>query len=425
MKTINPIIETNSKDFFQSTLDTLLRDESLKGKTESQLSTILEYITNSIRVHTLSEDTLEKLISLHSKFLSALFPENFDSRTNQITSNSPEFIKFSKALHDLETFYNPHDNINQTRLKESCEAISTSDVSTPFSLTSKVVAAVGHGAVAGIFNGFTAIALESAKGKGYTQTQLRLLKAGLIVLNSCAIASYAATASYMENLHESDEASKKILPSFAISLVSAISLSALANPLAKLIENKLAKGLFNTLPLAGNVFLLAQDGNSLTESATLIGTNVAIAGLVTTAIQTVWNFFPKRRNAENNTDIELDLRSNPSNAVETASISRAIDETAFYTNGNISMSNNVVPVYEEINEATYFNTIHDEDGYLSPSVLNSVSNPTYVTALPDRNRDAYENHGFFVLNKGKGILVSNTCSDDTSNLIRTSSAAIS
>lgn len=75
------------------------------------------------------------------------------------------------------------------------------------------------------------------------------------------------------------------------------------------------------------------------------------------------------------------------------------------------MSNNVVPVYEEINEATYQN------------VLNSVTNS--APALPDRNRDAYENHGFFVLNKGKGILVSNTCSDDTSNLIPTSSAAIS
>ncbi len=417
MTTINPNIETNSKDFFQSTLDTLLKDESLKGKTESQLSTILEYITNNIRVHTLSEDTLEKLISLHSKFLSALCPENFDSRTNQTTSNSPEFIKFSKALHDLETFYNPLDNINQTRLKESCASTLNIEASTPFSLTSKVVAAVGHGAVAGIFNGFTAIALESAKGKGYTATRLRLLRVGLIALNALVIASYASIVSAMEHSHESDGAgSKKTWTSAAIALTSTAGLSALGNPLAKLIENKLAKGLLNALPLAGNVFLLAQDGNSLTESATLIGTNVATAGLVTTAIQTVWNFFPKRRNAENNTDIELDLRSNPSNAVETASISRAIDETAFYTNGNISMSNNVVPVYEEINEATYSNTTHDEDGYLIPNhpVINSAP------ALPDRNRDNYENQRFFILNQGKGILVSTDCSDDTSNLTATS-----
>jgi hypothetical protein len=118
-----------------------------------------------------------------------------------------------------------------------------------------------------------------------------------------------------------------------------------------------------------------------------------------------------------NTDIEL---GNNANDIKTPS-SPSTNETAFYTNGNISMSNTVVPVYEEINEATYSNTTHDEDGYLSPNrpVIDSAP------ALPDRNRDAYENHGFFVLNKGKGILVSNTCSDDTSNLIRTSSAAIS
>ena len=416
MKTINPIIETNSKDFFQSTLDTLLKDESLKGKTESQLSTIMEYITNNIRVHTLSEDTLEKLISLHSKFLSALCPENFDSRTNQTTSNRPEFIKFSKALHDLETFYNPHDNINQTRLKESCEAISTSDVSTPFSFTSKVVAAVGHGAFAGTSNGLTAIALDSAKRKGYTATQLRLFTAGSAVFNSLVIASYASIVSAMENSYESDEARiEKMWRSFAMSLASSTSTYAVVSGIhyfAKSIENKLVKGFLNALPLAGTVCLLAQSGNSL-ESATSIVTEVTTAGLFTTAIQTGGNFFSKRRNAVQNTDIELGNLN--ANDIETTS-SSSIDETPFYSNENSSVSNNnnVLPVYVEINEATYSNTTHDEDGYLIPNhpVINSAP------ALPDRNRDNYENQRFFVLNQGKGILVSTACSDDTSNLTR-------
>lgn len=414
MKTINPIIEANSKDFFQSTLDTLLKDESLKGKTENQLRTIMEYITNNIRVHTLSEDTLEKLISLHSKFLSALCPENFDSRTNQTTSNSPEFIKFSKALHDLETFYNPLDNINQTRLKESCETTLNIEASIPFSLTSKVLAAAGHGAIAGTSNAVTAIVLESAKRKGYTPAQLRLLTAGSAVFNSLLIASYASTKSYMENSHESaDVITKKMWQSFAMSLASSSSIYAVVSGIhyfAKAIENKLVKGFLNALPLAGNVCLLAQSGNSLTETATIIGTNVGTAGLVTTAIQTVWNFFPKRRNAVQNTDIEL---GNNANDIKTP-LSPSTNETAFYTNGNISIPNNAVAVYEEINEVTYFNTTHDEDGYLNPNhpVINSAP------ALPDRNRDDYENQRFFALNQGKGILVSTACSDDTSNLTR-------
>lgn len=311
MKTINPIIETNSKDFFQSTLDTLLKDESLKDKTESQLSTIMEYITNNIRVHTLSEDTLEKLISLHSKFLSALCPENFDSRTNQTTSNSPEFIKFSKALHDLETFYNPLDNINQTRLKESCETTLNSEASTPFSLTSKLVASASHGAISGTSNAITAIALESAKSKGYTENQLRLFTAGSAVFNSLGIASYASIVSAMENSHESDEARlEKMWQSFAISLASSTSTYAVVSGIhyfAKSIENKLVRGVLNALPLAANVCLLAKDGNSFAENATLIGTNVVTAGLFSTAIQTGWNFFAKRRHSTvENTDIELD-----------------------------------------------------------------------------------------------------------------------
>ncbi|WP_342219598.1 hypothetical protein [Rickettsiella endosymbiont of Miltochrista miniata] len=410
MKTINPIIETNSKDFFQSTLDTLLKDESLKGKTESQLSTILEYITNNIRVHTLSEDTLEKLISLHSKFLSALCPENFDSsNTNQTTPNSPEFIKFSKALHDLETFYNPLDNINQTRLKESCETTLNIEARTPFNLASKMAAAAGHGAVAGTSHAVTAIALESAKSKGYTQTQRRLLTAGSAVFNSLVIASYASIVSAMENSHASDETRiEKMWQSFAMSLASSSSTYAIVsgiNYFAKAIENKLVKGFLNALPLAGNVCLLAQDGNSLTETAAIIGTNVATAGLVTTAIQTGWNFFSKQRNAVQNTDIELGLRSN---MAETTSSSSSTNETPFYNNGAIS-SNNAAPVYEKINEVC-------EDGYLIPNhpVINSAP------ALPDRNRDHYENQRFLVLNQGKGILVSDTCEDDTSNLTATS-----
>jgi hypothetical protein len=378
----------------------------------------MEYITNNIKVHTLSKDTLEKLISLHAKFLSTLCPENFDnSSTNQTTLNSPDFIKFSKALHDLEDFYNPIGNKNQTSLKESCASTLNSDASASFSIAAKVAAAVGHGAVAGTSNAVTAIALESAKNKGYTETQLRLFRAGSVVFNSLAIASYASMASTMENSNESyDALTEKMWQSFALSLTSTTSLYALAhgiNYFAKSVENKLVKGFLNALPLAGNVCLLVKGGNSLTESAAIIGTNVATAGMVTTAIQTGWNFFSKRPNTEENSNIELGhLRSN---VVETASSSPSTNETPFYNNGDIS-SNNAIPVYDEIKEVNYFNIVHDQDGYLNPNGLNQSINSASVPALPERNREDYENHKFFVLNHGKGILVSTVCSDDTANL---------
>ncbi|MEN9450904.1 MAG: hypothetical protein RJA83_1522 [Pseudomonadota bacterium] len=413
MTTINPNIGTNSIAFFQDTLKGLLANKSLSGKTESQLSTIMEYITNNIRVHTLSEDTLEKLIALRANFLSVLCPINVEnSSNNQTTSNTDSyFTKFSNALHGLESFFYPQANNNQSSLKESCETALNSVTNIPFSLASKILAAVGHGAVIGTSNGLTAIALESAKSKGYTPAQLRLLKAGATVFNSLVIASHASIVSAMENSHESDEARiEKIWQSFAISLASSTSTYAVVNGinyLAKSIENKLVKGLLNALPLAANVWLLAQSGDGLAESATIVGTDIATAGLFTTAIQTGWNL-SKRRHTEENTDIELGLRSN---MAETTSSSSSTDETAFYNNGAIS-SNNAASVYEEINEVS-------KDGYLIPNQLSSsVIDPTPGPALPDRNRDAYENHGFFVLNKGKGILVSNACSDDISNLTR-------
>lgn len=66
MEPIRPLL-------FQNIINTLLADNSLKNKfKENILNTIFAYLTRYIRVHTLSKDTLEKLIALHTKFLSAL-----------------------------------------------------------------------------------------------------------------------------------------------------------------------------------------------------------------------------------------------------------------------------------------------------------------------------------------------------------------
>ena len=260
--------------------------------------------------------------------------------------NNLGFIEFSNAIQDKEIFFNPLDNLNQTRLKENCETILNSASSTSFSLASKLGASASHGAISGTSHAITAIALESAKSKAYTETQLRLLKAGSIVFNSLVIASYASIASYMENLHEPDDAiAEKMYQSFAFSLASTTSLYALVsgiNYFAKSIENKLVKGFLNALPLAGNIGLLVKGGNSITESAAMIGTHVATAGLFTSAIQTGWNFFSKRRNIPENTDLELSLRSN---MLEHPSASPSTNEEA---------------VYAEIND-------QDEDGYMLPN----------------------------------------------------------
>lgn len=404
MTTLKPINGTDSVALFQDTLDMLLADKSLKAKyNENTLNTIMEYVTSNIKVHTVAKDTLDKLIALHAKFLSALCPENFDSNsTNQTLPNNPGFTAFSNALHHLENFYNPLDNKDQTSLKESCTSLLNNDTDTPFSLASKMAAAFGHGAISGTSHAVTTIALDSAKSKGYTETQLKLLTAGSVVFNSLAIASYASIASYMENSNESDDAIlEKMCKSFALSLISSTSLYALANGIsyfAKSIENKLVKGFLNALPLAGNLCLLAQEGNSLTESAATIGTNVATAGLFTTAIQTGWNFFSKRRNAPRNT------------AIETAS--PPTNETHFYNTEDSLISNNAVSVYEEINEVTYYNTEHDEDGYMKPNRFVDPIPP----ALPERNR-VYVNNRFFSQNPDPVSAASS--SDDNSHLSET------
>lgn len=420
MTTINTTLKPESMKFFHETLDMLLKDNSstnMSKYNDITLSRLMDYLTRFVKFNTLSEDDLNKLISIHAKFSYLYCTENLNNSSNQTASNSySDFTKFSNAIRDLESFFNPLDNINQTRLKESCASTLNSDASTSFSIAAKVAATVGHGAVAGTSNAVTAIALESAKNKGYTGTQLRLLKAGSVVFNSLVIASYASMASTMENSNESyDALTEKMWQSFALSLTSTTSLYALAhgiNYFAKSVENKLVKGFLNALPLAGNVCLLVKGGNSLTESAAIIGTNVATAGIVTTAIQTGWNFFSKRRNTEENFDIELGVRSN---VVETASSSPSTEETPFYTNGDIS-SNNAIPVYDEINEVAYYNTENDEDEYLNPNVLNQSINSASGPALPERNREDYENHRFFGLKQGRGILVSTACIDDTANL---------
>lgn len=421
--TTNTSLKNGSMEFFHKTLDEFLQANSssnMNKYSDSSLSVLMEYLTRYVNQHTIAEDDLNKLILIHAIISCA---ENLNKNNNQTTPNSySHFINFTKAIQDKESFFNPRDNIDQTKLKEGCESTLNSEASTPFSLTSKLVASASHGAISGTSNAITAIALESAKSKGYTENQLRLLKAASVVFNSLVIASYASTASYMENSNESNDAIiKKMWQSFALSLISTTSLYALANGIsyyAKSIENKLAKGFLNVLPLAGNVCLLVKGGNSLTESAAMIGTNVATAGVFTTAIQTGWNFFAKQRNAAQNTHIEL---GNVNAEVITNASSSSTAETPFYNNGDIS-SDNAAPVYAEINDVTYFNTQYDEDGYLNPNATNPVSNSTPAPgpALPDRNRENYENNSFFALRRGKGILLSTACSDDTSNLVTAS-----
>lgn len=159
----------------------------------------------------------------------------------------------------------------------------------------------------------TTIALDSLKNKAYTETQLKLFNAGSIALNSLTMASYVALAAYLESMDESEEAApiKKMLQSFALSLASTTSLYALIhgiNYLTKSIENKFVNGFLNALPLAGNLSLLASNENNLATTAARIGVNIGSVSVVSTAIQTGWYFFSKRRNAAPNTDFELNIR---------------------------------------------------------------------------------------------------------------------
>lgn len=340
----------------------------------------MNYLTKYINFSTISHADLDKLIAIQTE-LSTVFCSHSIFQTL-----SNDFLNFSKAVRNKEEFFYPPYTKHQTGLKNSCETPVNSDP-TPLSLNAKLGIAFSHGVLSGTLNASTAIALEASENKGHTKKQRRLIKAGLDILNSLAIASYATIKAYTENSQEPSEILiEKMWQSFAFSLAGTTSLYALSNGIsyfAQSIENKLVKGFLNTLPLAGNLALLAKNENNLAETATSIGVNIASASIVSTAIQSGWHFFSKQRCAVKNNELELEISTNPRQNI----ISSQINETTLYANGIISVSNPIDAHYEEIEDGVVYASMErlDEENYLLPNPVNPVSHSTLEPALLPRN----------------------------------------
>lgn len=390
LNTTNTSLEHGSMAFFRKILDDLLDDllkDNLKnyGETETTLIGFMDYLTRFIKFHPISETDLNKLISIRAKFLSLSCHEAINN--NQTKAY---FDNFTQAIQEKEEFFHSSLTKYQTRLQKDCEITPDNPTSSSSSLATQVGTAAAHGVLSGSIHAAITIALDSLKNKGYTETQLKLFKAGSIVLNSVAIASYASIATYMENTDESEAAPiEKMAQAFALSLASTTSLYALTrgiNYLAKSIENKLGKGFLNALPLAGNLGLLARSENNLATTAAMIGVNMGSASVVSTAIQTGWHFFSKRRNTAANGDVELEAQS--TNVLVNA-ISSPLNETTF-SNEAISSSPAVSHVYEEIGkterEVVYASMERlDEEDYLVPTNLSPATHSSPNPPLPVRN----------------------------------------
>ena len=379
-----PPIKTNNTentDIFQTILTTLLENKPLSQYSENTLFTFMEYLASHTDFRKISIVDFDKLTSIQSKFSSFYCAENFHLQNNQTTPSYFQFLNFTEALQEKEEFFHPHYTGHQTHLNTDCETILNSDAKTSMNLT-QLTAAATHGAFAGSVNAFTAIALESVKNKGYSTTQRRLLKAGSDVFNSFAIASYASMTAYTENLHEPSEVIlEKMWQSFAVSLAGSTSLYALINGISyftKSIENKLAKGILNALPLAGNLALLAKGGNNVIENAAMLGTNIGSACIVSAAIQSGWNFFSKRRNSLKNTDLELE---SDANSIDNASL---IATTSFVIENSNNQSTHHYEVIEDGIENGYLpmkgKPKLDSEGYLLPNPLIPVKGSTTSTS---------------------------------------------
>lgn len=340
------INNTENTDIFQDILNTLLKNK-LSQYSEDTLFNFMNYLATHIDYRKLSKPDLEKLTTIYAEFLSFYCAENLHLNNNQTTPPSySQFLTFSKVLK----------NKDQSFLQKSCETTLDNTHSSSFNLATQLGTAAAHGTLSGTIHACTTLAIASAKKQDYTETQLKLIKAGSVVFNSLTIVSYAAIATYIENTDESEATPlEKMAQSFALSLVSTTSLYALTHGIhyfAKAIENKLIKGFLNTLPLAGNVGLSLQNGNKLTETVAKVGTHIASAAITTTILQSGWHFFSKRRNIAQNTDLTLELGSN---RIENTSPSFA--ETSFFISENRNNANS--PHYEVIG-----NTRVEEGGYM-------------------------------------------------------------
>lgn len=381
MPVINTTTTTNNTDnnpenydIFQTVLNTLLTNKSPNQYSEDTRLSLMNYLASHTGYRELDKVDLDKLTTIHAKFSSFYCTEILHSNHNQTIPHSySQFLKFSKALQDKEEFFHPPYTNHQTLIKTDCETILNKDPQTPNSIV-QLTAAATHGLLAGSVNGFSAIAFESAKSKGYSSNQLRLLKASLDVFNSLTIASYASLAAFTENSQQPNEVIlEKMWQSFVLSLGSSAGLYALTNGIsyfAKSIENKFIKGALNILPLAGNLGLLAKSGNNLKTSAVRLGVNIASASAISAAIQSGWHFFSKRGNTAQNTAPALELSTN-----RIENTFSPIDETSFSTNEN---SNNTgFHHYEFIGNASV-----EDGGYLSMSKESQCDSNEYVLPSP-------------------------------------------
>ena len=392
---------TENIDFFQTILNTLFNEKSFGKYEDSTLVNFINVLTIPLNFKSISESDLAKLIEIHTKFLSHYCTVNtIASRSNQTTPDSyTYFLKFSKAVQNKEDFFQLSFTNPQTRLKTDCETSLYNDTQRPIGLTTKLSAAAGHGVLAGSANAIMAIALESAKSKKYTETQLNLLKTGLLFFNSLAIASYASISVYLENAHESEAAPvAKMAQSFAWSLASTTSLYALThgiNYFTKPLKNKLIKGFLNALPLAGNMGLLIQSGNNLAETAAMMGVNFSSGSLVSAALQTGSHFFSKRRNHMQNTDQALEFPVN-----EVLNTTPAIAETSFSTDEN-SNNTRTSHLYEWVKDK---DTRVEEGGYLCMNKGPQLDDSGYLQADPTtpvassvahtQPTSTFSNHGY-------------------------------
>lgn len=364
---------TENPDIFPNIINTLLKNKPSQYPEDARVK-LLDYLTKHTDYRTLTKLVLEKLISIHAKFLSFYCTENLHSNNNQTTPDSySQFLEFSKVLQDKEEFFYPPLTHHQTAIKTDCETILNTDTQPQNNSIVQLSTAITHGILAGSVNAFTAIAFQSAKNKGFNKKQLRLLKAGSDVFNALTIASYASLAAYTENSQEPNEVIlEKMWQSFVFSLASSGGFYAITNTInyfAKSIENNFIKGTLNALPLAGNLVLLAKGGNNLKQRAVMLGVNIASASTISAAIQSGWHFFSKRGNTAQNTDLALERGSN---RIENTLPS--FSETSFFiSENNINAHSDHYEVIENarVDEGGYMcmtrQPQYDSNGYLHPN----------------------------------------------------------